>query len=264
MILLWFWKSRSRPLSSFWLLEWRPGSENTQCILLGSTAFLVRAGRRHLHAELAVALFLALIPVVLRASYIINHNSWSSAGRITYAYGYALAFFAAGALQGPKLRRATVGLLSVFVYFFIVVASQESNAAALKTMYDVNMINRITARVESVAADLYGAKHALVVFGRYPEFAHPKYVRYRNGYPGRVHVQSFAFEVYRQPDILNYFLGRDVFRHPTPEQLEKAIASVQTRAPWPSNEAVFEVDGMVVVLMEKYRPDIARTWTTGQ
>jgi Glucosyl transferase GtrII len=233
------------------------------CILLGSTALLVRAGRRHRHAVLAVALCLALIPVVLRASLIINHTSGSTEGRITYAYGYALAFFVACALRGPKLRRVTVGLLAVFVYFFIVVASQESNAAALKTMYDVNMINRIAARVESVA-DLYGPGHALVVFGHYPEFARPKYVRYRNGYPDRVHVQTFAFEVYRQPAILNFFLGRDVFWHPTPEQLEKAIAAVQTRAPWPSSEAVFELDGMVVVLMEKYRPGIARTWTIGQ
>ncbi len=91
-----------------------------------------------------VAVLLLLIPVILRAPYIINRRSWEGAGRIVSANGYALLFFLCCAAQVDSLKRVVLAILTVFLYFFIVVGTQESNAAALKTVYDLSAINRIT------------------------------------------------------------------------------------------------------------------------
>jgi hypothetical protein len=204
---------------------------------------------------------LLLIPVALRGSYIINKNSWENAGRMVAVNGYALLFFLSAALQAQRMKKLARGVLIAFLYFFVVVGTQESNAAAMKTIYDLNMINRIAARIESVTADLYQNRYALVVVGHYPEFPRSKYVTTSNR-SNQPHARSPAFETYRQVEILNYFLGKDVLEYPTAAQLEGTLASVQGRSPWPAKDAVYLLDHVVVVILERYRPDIPRTWIT--
>ncbi len=232
-------------------------------IALGCLALLQRARRKHWAAVIIVAILLLLIPVTLRASYIVNKNSWENAGRITFANGYALLFFLSCALQAVRMRYLAAGILTTCVYFFLVLGTQESSTAALKTIYDLNMINRIASRIESVVADLYQNRYPLVVVGHYPEFERSRYVRTpnRNNAP---HVESFAFEAYRQPEILNYFFGQEILLRPTPVQLEKALSSVEGRRPWPARESVYLVDNVIVVILERYGPGMPTTWTTEQ
>src|SRR6266542_448753 len=230
-------------------------------IALGCVALLQRAYRRRVTAVIVIAVVLLIIPIVLRGSYIINKHSWENWGRMVSANGYALLFFLSLALQVNWMRKLIVGILVAFVYFFIVVGTQESNAAAIKTIYDLNFINRIVSRIESVAEDLPQKKYALVVAGHYPAFPRSRYVKSSNR-SNQPHVLTFAFEGYRQPEILNYFFGRNVLTRPTPEQLEAALASVQGRRPWPAKESVYVLDNVIVVVLEEYRANMSRTWST--
>jgi Glucosyl transferase GtrII len=232
-------------------------------IALGSLVLLHRAYQRHAEAAVVVVVLLLLIPVALRGSYIINKNSWENVGRMVAANGYALLFFLSFALQAERMRKLALGMFVAFIYFFIVVGTQESNAAALKTIYDLNMINRISARVENVTEDLYQNRYALVIVGQYPEFPRSRYVRASNR-SNQPHSRTSAFEPYRQVEILNYFLGKNVLARPTPAQLEGTLASVQGRRPWPAKEAVYLLDHVVVVILEEYRPDISITWSSTQ
>jgi Glucosyl transferase GtrII len=231
-------------------------------IALGCFAILHKAYRKSVGAAAVVVALLLLIPVVLQASYIINKNSWVHVGRIVSVNGYALLFFLSCGFQAQKTRRLTLGIVTACLYFFIVVGTQESNAAAFKTVYDINMINRIASRIETVVEDLYQGKYSLVVAGHYPEFARSRYVRMPN-LRNEASIRGFTFEVYRQEQILNYFFGRDVLRKPTPAQMDKALVSVRGRRPWPAGESVYIVDGVIVVVLEKYRPDMPLTWTSG-
>lgn len=232
-------------------------------IVLGCLALLHRAYRRQVAAVIVVVVVLLVIPIVLRGSYIINKYSWENVGRMVSANGYALLFFLSLALQVKWMKKLVVGLLVVFLYFFVVVGTQESNAAAIKTIYDLSFINRIVSRIESVAEDLHQKKYALVVAGHYPDFPRSRYVKSSNR-SNQPHVRTFAFEVYRQPEILNYFFGRNVLIRPTPAQLEEALASVQGRRPWPAKESVYILDNVIVVVLEEYRADMSRTWSTVQ
>jgi len=230
-------------------------------IAVGCVALLQRAYRRQVMAVIVVALVLLVIPIVLRGSYIINKHSWENWGRMVSANGYALLFFLSLALQVNWMKKLVVGILVAFLYFFVVVGTQESNAAAIKTIYDLNFINRIVSRIESVAEDLPQKKYALVVAGHYPAFPRSRYVKSSNR-SNQPHVLTFAFEGYRQPEILNYFFGRNVLTRPTPEQLEAALASVQGRRPWPAKESVYVLDNVIVVVLEEYRANMSRTWST--
>ncbi len=231
-------------------------------IALGCFAILRKAYRKSVGAVAVVVALLLLIPVVLQASYIINKNSWVHAGRIVFVNGYALLFFLSCGFQAQKTRKLTLGIATACLYFFIVVGTQESNAAAFKTVYDINMINRIGSRIETVVEDLYERKYALVVAGHYPEFARSRYVRMPN-VRNEAYIRRFAFAGYRQEQILNYLFGKNILRRPTPAEMDKALASVRGRRPWPSGESVYVVDGVVVVVLEKYRPDMPLTWTSG-
>src|SRR2546426_1097386 len=160
-------------------------------ILLGCVLLLVGAHRRHIVALALTVMLVLLIPVVLRASYLINSNTWENAGRITFVNGYAFLFFLSQGFQVAGLRNFVAGLLGFFLFFFFTAGTKEANCAAIKTVYDLNMINRIAARIKTNVSNLYVKQHALVVVGRSPPFPRPKYARYGNGYENfnkRIHV----------------------------------------------------------------------------
>ncbi|HHP7231827.1 MAG TPA: glucosyltransferase domain-containing protein [Xenococcaceae cyanobacterium] len=225
-------------------------------ISLGYLSLLQKAKRRkNLAAVTLVTALLLLIPIVLRLPWIINKFTPENVGRTNFANGYALLFFLSSALKLEWLNLFVRWILTGFIYFFIIVGTQETNAAAFKSMYDLNMINRIVSRIETVADEVYQKRYALVVIGYYEDFRRSRYVKAPNkkNMPG---VSRFAFPHYqdRQIQILNhFFFGKNVFRSPTVAQQEKAIASAKERRPWPAKESVYLLDDdIVVLLLEKY------------
>ena len=228
-------------------------------VVLGTFKLIDGARKKSLAIVFLLCLLLTLIPIALQSSYIINNISWQNAGRLTFAHGYALLFFLTIALSLNGLSFLVRGLIAAFIYFFVIVGTQESNAAAFKTIYDLNILNRIASRIETVAEKLYQKQYALVVIGHYPEFDRSKYVGNPN-FRNNPHVTSPAFEIYRQPQILNFFFGQYALIEPNREQIQEALASAKNRQPWPARESVYVLNNDVIVLiLERYRPGIPVT-----
>jgi len=232
-------------------------------VALGAVSLLLNARRKGATAIAILAMLLALVPLVLRASYIINGNTYEDNGRITYVNGYALVFFLAAALHRPMLKWCAMGMLLLLCYVMAVVGTQETNAAAMRTFYETNMVNRIAARIEDQTAGLYEGKRALVVIGALPDFPYQRYVRYRNQRM-QPHARFTAFPFFRQVELLNFLFGQDVLQLPTAAQVERATASAKDRKPWPSADSVYVEDDVVVVLLQEYQEGVPRTTSSGQ
>jgi len=232
-------------------------------VILGTVSLLLSARRKGATNIAIVAMLLALIPLVLRASYILNGNTYENNGRITYVNGYALVFFLAAALHRPLLKWCAMGMLLLLFYVMAVVGTQETNAAAMKTIYETNMVNRLAARIEEQTAGLYEGKLALVVIGKLPDFPYQRYVRYTN-LKMQPHSRFTAFPFFRQVELLNFLFGQDVLQLPTAEQVERATASTKDRKPWPAADSVYVEDDVVVVLLQEYQEGVPRTMSSGQ
>jgi hypothetical protein len=232
-------------------------------VVLGTVSLLLSARRKGATAIAIVAILLSLIPLAVRASYIINGNTYENNGRITYVNGYALVFFLAAALHRPLLKWCAMGMLLVLFYVMAVVGTQETNVAAMRTIYETNMINRLAVRIEEQTEDLYEGERALVVIGALPEFPYDRYVRYRN-LKTQPHSRFTAFPFFRQVEILNFLFGRVLLKAPTAAQVERATASAKDRKPWPAADSVYVEDDVVVVLLQKYKEGVPRTISSGQ
>jgi len=227
-------------------------------VAMGYVALVLDAWRTAPAAALLVTLLVATVPVVVRAAYILNPNSFEYQGRLTYVNGYAIAFFLAVALHRPRLKWFATALLLMLAYFMAVVASQETNAAAMKTIYETNTLNRIAARIEDRVENLQEGTRPLVVIGHIPDMQYHRYVRFKNRF-ATPHARYTAFPRFRQVPFLNFLFGRDVLRPPTAAEVERAIASARERKPWPADESVYFEDGVVVVVLESYRDGVPRT-----
>src|SRR5207245_1095856 len=72
-----------------------------------------------------------------------------------------------------------------------------------KTNYELATVNHVASRVEDVVEDLYENQHAVVVIGHIPEFDTSKYLAHPNHRNSAQALNSFAFDVYRQVEILD-------------------------------------------------------------
>lgn len=230
-------------------------------IVVGVMVALIKAWRIDVRVFVIALVILALIPIALRASYVINSSSWQGSGRIIAANGYCLVFFLALGFRMKLLRVISAAVVTICLYFFVVLATQESNAAAFKTTYDINIINRIIARAEMTLGEPIANSQALVVAGHYPRFDRTQYVRNTYGYQ-HAQVHTRALEVYRQPEIFNFFIGKSVFRQPTKAEVDRALESMRDKAPWPSRESLYMVDNIIVIMLEPYRVGMPVTWAT--
>lgn len=195
-------------------------------------------------------LVMALIPIALQAPWIINNEAWRHAGRIQSANGYLIVFLLGCIFRfGSRLRPAGIGLASILIYFFFVHATQQTNYILMKSTYELNFMNRLASRVESLVANPE-SKTALVVVGRIPPLNISSYVRHPDK---AVHItESETFADYRQVEFLNFFLGRKILRMPNPSEVSKALELASSGlAPWPSPQSVAVLGDSIVVIMQK-------------
>lgn len=210
--------------------------------------------------SLVFLILITALPVALYSSYVINKNTWSDAGRILFVNGYLLAIMAGILLRvnfKPLLFLSSV-LISLIIYFFTILANQQTNAAQLKNIQDLNFMNRLATALEKFTAS---GNRPLLVVGDPPPFPLQKFVKY----PPRLntaHVFTPTFVDYRQIEMINFMLGRNMFNRPTMAQVVNAIPTLEGKQPWPSPESVFQINDMVVLVLEKYRPGIRMTWAS--
>jgi hypothetical protein len=239
------------------LFRWLP----LTVILLGVSSLIIASWRKGVSSFFAVIFMLGFIPITLRAAYIINSNTWANVGRIVYPYGFALLFFLLAVVRIKKFKVLYYSAIVLLIYFSMVIVTQETNRAYFKTIFDINKINRIAARIENVVPNLYAKQWPLVVIGDL-SMNYKKYRSFPNSgnHPG---LDNETFIDYRQTEFLNFFFGRDVLVRPTPDEVDTAIRSSEGRRPWPAPESVYNSDNIVVVMLEKYRRGASITWPNG-
>ncbi len=236
-------------------LRWLP----LTMILLGASSLIFLSLRKGFFPFFIIILLLALMPIALRATYIINSQSFANVGRFVYPYGFALLFFLVAIGKIRRLKILSLSVMALLIFLCTIIDTQETNRAYLKMIFDTNKINRIAARIENIIPDIYTKKLPLVVIGNL-SMDDNKYKSYPNeGNRSAFNTETFAD--YRQPEFLNFYFGRNVFVHPTAEQRYTAILSTKGRRPWPAPDSVYFLDNIVVVLLEEYRPEISVTWT---
>lgn len=233
------------------------------CGSAAAIIILIRAGKRG-PASLAVAV-LALVAIIAatRLCYIINDQAWEDFGRITFPHAYLVAGALIVLARTSYARRVGTVAGAILAWSFFVLASQEANAALMKSLFDEQKINRVIARVEAVTPDLYARQHALVIIGDLNFAARRALVRFGNSaYKSQLGTEAFIF--YRQTDIVNFLVGADAFTRPTGAQLTQAVAEARQHPAWPAGGSVWRSGDAVVVLLQPYTPQRATTWIQGQ
>ena len=228
-------------------------------IMLAGVFYMILTMRSYGIIVLALTvLILALIPVMLSAPWIINAQSFKNCARIGAAYGYAFVFFLGVFMS--RVRPLLIGkaTAATTLYFLLILATQQNNAACFKSIYETNIINRILERCNAVMQTGESVETPLVVIGEYPRFDAQRFVKYPPTYA--IQQSTPAFAPYRQVEILNFLDGRNSFRRPTTEEVREALMSSSGRKPWPDPQSIYISGKTLVVLLQKYSPGIKTTW----
>lgn len=226
--------------------------------LLAYALLIFRAVKQGWATTLLIACLLALIPVALQSTWIVNGQAWQSSGRLLTAYAYLLVFYLAVIISSRRLRLLAIIASSLLAWSCFVFASQASNAIQIKSAYELGQINRIAARVEPLltnsTTDHPPTDHTpLVIFGMYPKFNSKDYIRTITVNASDL-VDATAFASYRQVDILNQILGSRRFRPPTASEVAQARQAAAKAQPWPAPGSVFREGETIVVVLEPDRP----------
>ncbi len=241
------------------LLAWIP-----PLLLGGGVVALLSFPSRDRRIPAVLLAAILLLPVAAHASKIINIHTPADSGRFFIAYGYVLMFFLALALQRARIRVLAVPLACLLLWLLFLFAAQQANAAQLKTTYELSMINRILVRVEPLLGERKQGRRPIVVIGRYPPFRVRDVVRWPSRMDAPHLLRTEAFADYRQPELINFMLGRKLVRSPSPQEKEHAIGAAAAVAPWPSADAVFLDGESVVVALQRFGQDVPVTLTSAE
>jgi hypothetical protein len=231
-------------------------------MVIGAAVLLVQAWRRGSVIFMWSIIMLGLMPVTLRVAFEINKLTPEGRGRILAVAAYCFVFFLVYGFRMKVARVVNTFVACICLYGFFVLATQESNAAVLKTAYETNFLNRIVARAEMVMNGPSPKPRPFVVAGHIPPFTSSLYARHPLTNSAEVH--GTAFPIYREREILNFFLGRDEVRLPTDGEVALALESMKGRSPWPAAESVYLVNDTLVVLLEAYKPGLMITSAPNQ
>lgn len=231
----------------------------TASALFGIGVVILTAWRRAPIWSGIAAVLVVLIPPALKLAKIINDQTWDHKGRIEAPVAYASLFLLAAVLMTARGRTLATALLVLYIYFFAILGSQETNTAAFKSMYDLNRINRIVARAEPLL--LPGKQTPVVVIGDMNDSFLDQFRQYPNTmFSSQVRTEAFAS--YRQVEIMNFFLGHYGFARPTTAEVKAALAGAAGRKPWPDADAVYFNGEAIVIILGPYVAGTSVTWAS--
>jgi hypothetical protein len=204
---------------------------------------------------ISIAVF-AMIPLGLGASEILKSNSDLSHGRFVSANGICLVYFLAQAFQCPTSKPVACTIAAILVYFYGILGIQQNTAAEFKAEWEWNFQNRIAARLELLAS--VQSAMPLVVIGEVHYPHHKKMIKYE---PLHAKSQVFwrSFASYSQVQQMNFLLGREAFRKPSPQEVAKALNSAKERPLWPNPGGAYIADGIIVLVLGSPYPGVSTT-----
>lgn len=225
----------------------------TALLFAGFVLLLWRSFRNGLVCALIAVALIALLPIGFRLSYVMNQETFPNIARVMSGLAYLPAFAAAVAMTRAIAVSLSAAVIVAYTSFILLV--QETGAIAMKSWHESLMVNRIVARIEPLLQQ--DTTTSLVVLGQ-PLFDSALYVTATDR-PLRPQTRKPAFISYRQVALTNFLIGKDVVTSPTAAQVAKARLEAKDRNPWPSREAVFRLDDMIVILLESNTQDVEAT-----
>jgi len=218
------------------------------------------AGIRRVWTVLVATTVVGLATLSTQLTYVVSPNAYWPAAR----FRTVLAFFVAGLLVLPLdgVRRLYRNLLVVFLVFtvwsFVTTNAAVGQQAVMRSTAEVAAVSRIMSRIERLPGFSLDQRYALVVVGALPDYLTRSDIAKVDV---RTNVCEPAFRPYRQTEMLNWLLGRQVFGRGVPADLAVAQQYASSQLPYPAEGSVVLLGGrLVVVVLDKYRPGIATTW----
>lgn len=211
------------------------------------------------------------IPIVMNTIYILNTHS-GSGGRFVMHYSYFLVICILIIVKKTSLlsnqrriwpQRIIILFSIILIYFSSIFSLQRTNYFFHKGKQEELLVQRVLSRVELKIPDLYSNTYSLIVIG------HPKIITPGWFFPKNIEKAPFAhfstnlFEIYRQPEIFNYFLGTQTFHFASKSDFNLVLPLIKSSDVWPSETSIIVQNNIVVIIFEKYHEGIATTWSVG-
>lgn len=231
------------------------GSLGLAVLAIGALALgALSAARKSPFTFVAFLAALCLLPPAIEATRIINSETGADIGRTLMGYAYLPPFL----LALWPVTRWFIGEVAAAItaFGFGVVATQENEFTSMKAAFDIQMMSRIVGRIEDVLPDR--TPRPLVVIGE-AAFSYGNQMLSRPNRPLRPHSSTTAFIQYRQGQMANFFLGRDILTLPSDADIAGAVEAAASHPVWPAAGSVFMAGNVVVVSLEAMRPGVPIT-----
>jgi hypothetical protein len=239
-------------------------------IIASFTCILYKSFKKSVLIFLISLLILSCLPILMNIIYIINIRS-GAGGRFYIHYNYLLTISALILLKtikefkNPSIWKYTywggLTIAMIIIYFSGTLALQRTNYYYHKGKQEEMLIQRILTRIEPKLDLTATNRYSLIVIGRPKTINQNSFINKNIDHRISAHFHSNSFEIYRQPQILNYFFGQDIFNHANKNQAKSLVPIFEQMEPWPSDNSIKVIDNTVIVSFEKYFEGVTMTWT---
>jgi hypothetical protein len=208
--------------------------------------------------KFCVAVFLLLIPFVLQSVFILSSGKAELEGRSHSVYAIFFVISALLIIRKLPTKFSTLLVLPYLIVLFIFSINilQITNYLTYKNIYDKNYLNRVVARIEPLI-DL-NKKYKIVILGKIPDYWIGNNIRYANYLP---HSTKSFFQPYRHVEILNYWLGSEIFSYPDKMSINIAKLKAFNLKSYPNLNCILLNDDLLVL---KLSDTDQTTWSKEQ
>jgi len=167
-----------------------------------------------------ILLGLCLLPFALHAPYMVSPKSYL-AGRMLMPITYFTAFLPLALLlvgRGRGLRWMVVSVGLFMCCRFVLIDAEAGHLAHLRTTFEFEFVNRLASRIEEALTLVPNERYALVVVG------HPAMPAVlRPSVESRSNLTERSFIHFRDVEMLNFVLGRDLLFYPNKAQVRRGL-----------------------------------------
>jgi hypothetical protein len=227
-------------------------------VLIGRRMLIrVPSARSKWLALTSFLLGLCLLPFALHAPYMVSPKSYL-AGRMLIPIAYFTAFLPLALLMVERTRAIRWAVVAVSLFMcgrFVLIDAEAGHLARLRTTYEFEFVNRLASRIEEGLNLVPNERYALVVVG------HPAMPAVlRPSVESRSNLTERSFIHFRDVEMLNFVLGRDLLFYPNKAQVQRGLEYAAQHSIWPAKDSVELLDDRIlVVVLEPPHDQVATT-----
>jgi hypothetical protein len=200
---------------------------------------------------------ICLLPFALHAAYMVSPQSYF-AGRFLMPIAYLTAFLPLMLLKmvrrKPALQWPVVGIILFVCCRFVLIDADDGHLARLRTTYEFQFASKLASRIELSLPATPHEHYALVVIGQppLPALLNPVV-------DSKSNLNARSFIQFRDVEMLNFFLGRNLLSYPNRDQVNRALRSASHLSIWPEKESIGVEEEIIVVELERPHQNVMTT-----